>query len=175
MGLDISIFWALNDLAGQSAFLDSVFIFLANYLIYIMVLAVAVLLILWKRTWREKLKIVVIALITSAAAYLVVIFVFHPLWPRLRPFDGLLNVNQLVVESGLSFPSKHAVFSFLIATFVFNFNKKAGWWLFAAALISLGRVFVGVHYPLDVLVGAISGALMGWLGVIVARKFLRQR
>ena len=174
MQLDISIFRAINGLAGQSALSDSVFIFLSNYLIYIMALAAAVLLILWKRSWREKLKIVAIALITSAVAYLVVIFVFHPLWPRLRPFDGLLNVNQLVAESGLSFPSKHALLAFLLATFVFGFSKKSGWWLFAAAfLVCLGRVLVGVHYPLDVFVGAIFGAVMGWVVIQLSERYLK--
>jgi undecaprenyl-diphosphatase len=167
MQLDISIFRALNGLAGQSVCSDAVFIFLSNYLIYIIVLAAAVLLVVWKRTWREKVKVIAIALITSAAAYLIAAFVFHSLWPRLRPFDGLANVNQLVGESGFSFPSRHAVFAFLLATFIFGFNKKAGWWLFVlAVLVCFGRVLVGVHYPLDVFVGAIFGALMGWAGMV---------
>ena len=120
----------------------------------------------------EKLKIIGVALVVSAAAYLIVAFVFHPLWPRLRPFDGLLNVNQLVSESGLSFPSKHAVFAFFIATFVFGFNKRAAYGLFILAiLVCLGRVLVGVHYPLDVLVGAIFGAVMGCLAFKIYKKF----
>lgn len=173
MELDVDIFRAINDLAGQSAAADMVFIFLGKYLIYIMAFAVAVLLILWKRLRKEKLKIIAIALITFAVAYFIVIFVFHPLWPRLRPFDAFFDVNQLVSETGFSFPSKHALFAFFIATFVFGFNKKAGWWLFAVALlVCFGRVLVGVHYPLDVFVGAIFGGVVGWGGVIIMRKFI---
>jgi len=176
MGLDLSIFRALNGLVGQSAFSDWVFVFMSNYLIYIILLAAAVLLLLWKRSWQEKLKIILIFSIVFIISYLIIIFIFHPLWPRLRPFDGLFNVNQLVTESGLSFPSKHATFAFFIATFTLGFNKRAGGWLIAfGVLVCLGRALVGVHYPLDVLVGAIFGSLMGWVGVAVIRKmkFLR--
>ena len=172
MNLDVSIFRAINGLAGQSAFSDWIFVFLSNYLIHVVVILAAIFFLLWKRTWQEKLKVILIALVTAGVSYLIVAVVFHPLWPRLRPFDGLLNVNQLVSESGLSFPSKHAVFAFFIATFVFGFNKRAAYGLFILAiLVCLGRVLVGVHYPLDVLVGAIFGAVMGCLAFKIYKKF----
>jgi undecaprenyl-diphosphatase len=75
-----------------------------------------------------------------------------------------MSVNQLVEETGSSFPSKHATISFLLATFVFLLNKKLGFlFLVFAVLVSTGRVFVGVHYPSDILVGAIFGILIGFL------------
>ncbi len=171
MQLDVSIFRALNNLVGQSATADFVFVFLSNYLIDVMILAAVILLFLWNRSWREKLRVIFIALVTSVVSYAIIFLVFHPLWPRVRPFEALMNVNQLIGESGLSFPSKHAVFAFLLATFVFGFNKKAGWWFFVAgALVCLGRVLAGVHYPLDVLAGAVFGILMGWGGVVAVKR-----
>jgi undecaprenyl-diphosphatase len=161
----------LNNLAGQSGLADAVFIFLGKYLIYVMFFALAFLLILWNKPWQKKIRAVVLALIISVISYLIVVFIFHPLWPRIRPFEDLMNVNQLISETGLSFPSKHALFSFLFATFVFGIHKRIGFWLFVCAvLIALGRVLVGVHYPLDVLVGAVFGFLIGSLAIFSAKK-----
>lgn len=171
LSIDLSLFHLLNNFAGQSAFWDAIFVFCAEYLIYIMGAFVFVSFIFWKRAWQEKIKIALIFGIFSIVLYGIVFFVFHPLWPRERPFEAMFGVVQLIPESGFSFPSKHALFSFFIATFVFGFSKKVGvWFLVMAFLISLGRVFVGVHYPLDVLVGAVSGIMVGWVGIVVSRK-----
>ncbi len=68
--------------------------------------------------------------------------------------------------SGFSFPSAHAanhfcLASFLISIFGYFFGRwKYMWWLWAI-LISLAQVYVGVHYPLDILGGAILGIIVG--------------
>jgi undecaprenyl-diphosphatase len=67
----------------------------------------------------------------------------------------LIGVHQLVEESGFSFPSKHAVSAFVLATFVFFHNKRLSFLVFFfGILIALGRIFVGVHFPTDVIGGA---------------------
>ena len=58
-----------------------------------------------------------------------------------------------------SFPSNAAALGFAIAAGVWFYNRAWGWGLLAiAALFGLSRIFGGVHYPLDVL----AGALLGW-------------
>jgi len=170
--MDVSIFQVLNGLAGQSVVAIWLSVFFAEYLPYLILAVAFVLVWLWRKEWTEKIRIIITFIITAAVAYGIIYLVFHPLWPRLRPFEVLSGVMQLVPESGLSFPSKHAVMFFLLATFVWSFNKKIGYWFFAAAfLISLGRVLVGVHYPLDVLAGTVFGILMGWVGILILKKF----
>lgn len=71
-------------------------------------------------------------------------------------------------SGGFSFTSSHATNHFGFAVFVFITLKDVlkNWkWLFIfwAATISYGQIYVGVHYPLDVLCGGIMGALIGWL------------
>jgi undecaprenyl-diphosphatase len=78
-------------------------------------------------------------------------------------------------SGGFSFASSHATNHFGFAVFVFITLKDVlkNWkWLFIfwAATISYAQVYVGVHYPLDVLCGGIMGALIGWLTATIYSK-----
>jgi undecaprenyl-diphosphatase len=74
-----------------------------------------------------------------------------------------------------SFTSSHATNHFAIATFIYQtMKKKSPWWGIAfiwAGLISYAQVYVGVHYPFDILGGAILGSFAGF---IAARLFNHQ-
>ncbi|WP_353626126.1 phosphatase PAP2 family protein [Bacillus sp. JCM 19041] len=73
-----------------------------------------------------------------------------------QPFYELENVNQLIhKEIDNSFPSDHTILFFSVCVVFWLFNKKQIGWLIVAALVGLARIVVGVHYPLDVLVGAL--------------------
>ena len=64
---------------------------------------------------------------------------------------------------GYSFPSSHAVNHFAAATWLSHYYPRAARYLFAyASIIGLSRVFVGVHFPSDIVVGAFLGAAIGW-------------
>ncbi len=88
------------------------------------------------------------------------------LFARIRPCHALpLDQIHLLVGcgSGFSFPSSHAVNNFGVATMFSLYYPRARAWLYAgASLVAISRVFVGVHYPADVLGGAIVGTCVGW-------------
>ncbi len=91
---------------------------------------------------------------------------------RLRPCNDPVLQSQVVLRagcgSGYSFTSSHAANHFAAAVFLIGALGPLGRWVrFAlpawAALIALSQVYVGVHYPFDVLCGAAVGAVIGWL------------
>ena len=73
--------------------------------------------------------------------------------------------------SNYSFPSGHAALFFAMAMVIYFYNKKWGLWFFGAAiLMGLSRIIAGVHYPTDILGGAIIGTLTAWAVFYFAKK-----
>jgi undecaprenyl-diphosphatase len=112
------------------------------------------------------LSIITVALTDSLAAQL-----FKPLFGRLRPcHDPEMQtlLRNLVSCGGLySMPSNHAANHFGLAAFWYfsirSVNRSRWIWLwFWAALVCYAQVYVGKHYPFDVLAGAVFGLLTGW-------------
>lgn len=89
-----------------------------------------------------------------------------PLVARLRPFQTYPELISLIKQGGYSFPSAHAMSSFAAATaFYLPFRKRGQAshgipCLVLAFLIAFSRVYVGVHYPSDVLAGSLIGILL---------------
>ena len=172
--MDYFIFQQINNLAGQWTCLDAFGIFFAEYLQYI--LAGLVILLFWKK-WRAIFLVFTSAILAEFGLVELIKF----FWSRPRPFVEN-NVNLLLEHTGASFPSGHAAFFFAISTVIFLYYKKvypaskfwcgAGIGFFIASfLISISRVFVGIHWPLDILAGAIIGIFSGWLVLKISKRF----
>ena len=107
--------------------------------------------------------------------------VLKPLVGRVRPCNALPldEIRLLVRRSGApSFPSSHATNSFAMAmVFVWRWPRLAILFFVFAVLVAYSRVYVGVHYPLDVLAGAVLGVICGrtaiWVVVAVRRRWGR--
>ncbi len=83
-----------------------------------------------------------------------------PLIARERPFDLAEGIELIISKpSDFSFPSGHTSASFAAASAVFAYNKKYGILaLVFAFLIAISRLYLYVHFPTDILAGAIVGA-----------------
>jgi undecaprenyl-diphosphatase len=109
--------------------------------------------------------------------------VIKPLVGRVRPCNALTPAQcRLLVgrSSAMSFPSAHAANSFAMAMVAsWRFRRFAPVFYVFAVAVAYSRVYVGVHYPLDVLAGAVLGALLGrlaiWLVVAAVGRWDRWR
>ncbi|MBI4217456.1 MAG: phosphatase PAP2 family protein [Parcubacteria group bacterium] len=103
---------------------------------------------------------------------LVITELIRLLWHRARPFVEL-GFRPLVEHSAsASFPSGHAAFFFALSGIVFAYNKKAGMlFLLLSAVITVSRVMAGIHWPSDVL----GGAVIGIGSALIVMYFLKNR
>ncbi len=99
--------------------------------------------------------------------------VLKPWFERQRPCHSMTAVRLLVrCGSGYAFPSSHAANAFCAAGLLAWGLRRWQWgWWGMAALIGFSRIYCGVHYPADVLAGAVEGVLFarGWL--CITRRF----
>lgn len=103
----------------------------------------------------------VMIFIALALTYTLGDLVLKPMFARPRPYmDSPGRMLLINAPGSYSFPSGHAASSFSAATILWRMNRKFGLFCFIlAALIALSRVFLFVHYPSDVLTGAVLGIL----------------
>lgn len=170
MALDIKLFFFLNNFAGKFRVFDIAAIFLASYLQYFLIAAFFLLLCFSLYSKREKFYIFWTAIISAVIARFAITEIIRFFYHRPRPFAAL-QIHQLILNNNWSFPSGHSAFFFALTTAIYLYNKKWGVWFFIAAiLINISRVIVGVHYPSDILGGAIIGVIIAYFVFYFAKK-----
>lgn len=161
---DYKLFHWINGWAKTSRYLDYFGIFCAVYLIWLMA-AIALGYFWFAPKIINRLRYFFTLLVSVGGSYLISALIGFG-YGRGRPFASFNDVQQLIATSFFhkSFPSSHATVAFALAFTVLWFDRPLGFiMLILALLIAWGRVFVGVHYPLDVLAGAILGGTVSWL------------
>lgn len=132
-------------------------------------IAVTLLLLAMKRTRRIGVASA-IALLTGVLATNLVL---KPLIHRTRPYEVFEALRTLVpAERDYSFPSGHSTSSFAAGWAIFRVApKKYGSIALALAIcIAISRLYVGVHYPTDVLAGIAIGIVAAEIGVRAVRS-----
>lgn len=164
---DIDLFRAMN-LAGSNQALDVVMVFFTILGISYVIAIVSVP--LWISNKREStIDVLVLIVIVTVLTELIKILVDRP-----RPLDELTNVNTILSASGPSFPSAHASRAFAVAALLFlRVPRRSGILaVVIASLIAVSRVYLGVHWPTDVLAGAVLGIILAYLFNSMCRSYV---
>ena len=151
--MDLYIFNLINQFFLKWFWVDVLGIFFADYLGYILILGLFLVFLYYLFAGKNFFKGLVFSLLAALSARLAIIPIRF-LWSRPRPF---------LFYKEPAFPSGHATFFFALSTVVFLYNKKLGLlFLTGSFLISIARVFIGLHWPSDILAGAFIGIFFGW-------------
>jgi undecaprenyl-diphosphatase len=156
--LDYQLFRLINDLAGQNPWLDRLFEGLTTFNPFLY-LAVIVILAL-----RASSRPGAIQAVAAASLAMGINFLIGLVYDRPRPFVTH-HVHLLLPHTAdASFPSDHTAGSIAIAVAIWCHNRKLGIPLFIVALlVGVSRIYVGHHYPTDVLGGIVVGCVSALL------------
>lgn len=154
--VDTYLFDSLHQLVGYSRVLDLGGILLAEYLAY--VIGIAVVYWVYRHAWKWLLSVEITASVVLSRGIIteIIRLLFHRARPFIDHFTPLVSVSP--GEYYGSFPSGHMTFFFALATTVWLYNKRFGRYLLIGAfLMGIARIFVGIHWPSDILGGAVIG------------------
>ncbi|AKB17465.1 phosphatase PAP2 family protein [Methanosarcina sp. WH1] len=145
------------------SFLDPFMLFVSLKFDYFLFLIIAVL---YYYRGREQTILFLVLLVSAWSLALAL----KPIFEVPRPED----VRFVTCTTGYSMPSGHSLMSFALATFL---HSRAGKfkllvWIFAIT-VSLSRIFIGVHYPSDVIVGALIGCIVGFFWLYVEKALVK--
>lgn len=163
--LNYRLFMMLNAATDAPHFMITFAILCANYLIYLPILTI---IYLWLRQpiSREIIaKILLVILVSLSIATVLRLMIVIP-----RPFSLATGTNFLVHAEENSFPSKHTTFIFAIAfTLFFNIKHHPQQkmacliTLIIALLIGWSRIYLGIHWPFDIIFGIIISLISTYL------------
>lgn len=168
---DRALFLHINALAGKVSIIDGFFKGISNDY-FALVTSCLILVWLWfgikGGTDRQILQKAVLTAAISIGLTSLLVLISNHLYFRVRPFNALPpdSVHLLFYRpTDSSFPSNLASVLFAIAWPIFIKNKRYGSILLGIAVLAgFGRIYMGVHYPLDIL----GGAAFGFVGALLA-------
>ncbi|MDD5625758.1 MAG: phosphatase PAP2 family protein [Patescibacteria group bacterium] len=171
--MDYFLLIKINHLAGKWIAFDQFGIICADGLIFLIPLII--LLVYFLSPKRKEISLIVLKIIGAIACGLLINNFIDLFYHRLRPFVEHREVFQLIKflasPKDYSFPSYHTTIGFIMALTVLKDWKKFGIiLLILALLVGVSRIFVGVHWPSDILGGIVSAILSVFIVNITVKK-----
>lgn len=172
MWFDIKLFTVLNGLAARNGIFDGLIVFFAQTVPYVLGIVFLLFLAFAVRGRYAKIRIFLVGALAGILARLGITELIRFFYHRPRPFTAL-PIRQLLSSDNWSFPSGHAAFFFAVSTVVFLYSRSWGIVFFSLAIaMTVSRIIAGIHYPSDILGGALVGIGTGYLVFVFAKKRL---
>lgn len=181
-GVDTQLFLWLNGL--HVGWLDKIMVSITETWPWIPLFILLIFMVFkqyGKRGWWVLLTVALVLLCSDQLSAHVCKPLFHRLRPCFNPeLEGLVHLPKGLPGGRYGFVSSHAANTFAVAAFLTpvlrKSHKHVGWWLFAWAFISsYTRIYIGVHYPGDIVGGAALGIIIGWIIWRLLKNHLNRR
>ena len=140
--------------------------------------------LLWKRYGKNIWLVMIFAALLVFLSDQISVHLFKDVFQRLRPchepaLEGMVHLVNDKCGGRFGFYSSHASNVFAIAVFVIFLSGRNRKWLALpillwALFVAYSRIYLGVHYPADVLAGALAGSLLGWIVARFLKNLLRK-
>jgi len=168
LDLDTRLFLFLNGL--HSPFWDTLMWAISDKEFWYPFYGILILAMVWRYKWNAIAILIFIALLITLSDQLSV-KAFKEVFERWRPshnpeIKDLVHTVKGYRGGDFGFVSSHAANTFAMAFFTSKLfqNRYYSWFIFIwAAVVSYSRIYLGVHYPLDIIGGALLGILLGYL------------
>ena len=163
--MDNFLFFLIFGLSNRHAFLDYLMVVGAEYVIYATL--ILIFLVALKGKIAEKKSLILF--LFSLPVLILIIKIIHIFIFKDRPFVAGEIIPLVSLQADASFPSRHTAVM-AAAAFSFAFFKSRWYSLFLclAAWVGFSRVYVGVHYPLDIL----GGFIVGFSSVLISKRLI---
>jgi undecaprenyl-diphosphatase len=150
--MNMELFRMINNLADKNGILDGIMIFFSEYVPYIFMVSVAIIFILGMAKKNSNYRKAAVSAFVITIFNLILSFVIGTIYYVDRPFVHN-NVNLLFPHvQDASFPSDHATGTMSIALGLEKYNKMLSRMLtILSIIVGFSRVYVGHHYPMDVI------------------------
>ncbi|MGM9988158.1 MAG: phosphatase PAP2 family protein [Bacillaceae bacterium] len=167
--MDYKLFKSINQLVGRYPFLDTIMIAISQKMRYLFIL---IFIVMWFRNHLHR-KITILA-IFSGGITLLLEFIIKQFYFKPRPF---VNHHAQVLppspsQESPSFPSKHTTLAFATATAVIIHKWVLGSIMYILAILTgFSRIWMGQHYPSDI----VGSAMLGTITSIIANAFIKKQ
>ncbi|MEL1228394.1 MAG: phosphatase PAP2 family protein [Candidatus Neomarinimicrobiota bacterium] len=166
INVDKKIFTFFNSSIANPVF-DIFFPIITNQDIWIIPILLGVIILSIKGGTKGRIASIVLIIGVILADYSSA-QIIKPYFQRLRPSHDILDQIRLLVPKGgrYGFVSSHAANMYVSATILgYFYSKQKRLFFTIASLVAFSRVYVGVHYPADIVFGGLLGYGLGWITI----------